>query len=367
MPAKYLFNKVLVAVAILTAAAGCMDYGPVEEETFDFGGTGGGVFILHEGRFMYGEASLSFYLPSSGNGGDMDNTDGTLENEVFARANAMKLGDVAQSMTIHGGAGYIAVTNSGVIFEVDIDTFLVTGIIRGIPSPRYIHFVSDDKAYVTSIDNPRIVIFDPRTLRITGYIDTDGHTSTEQMATWGKYLFVTCWSHDNTILVIDTETDTIVDTLITAIQPRWIVADGEGKIWALTDGGYNTSSYGYEAPVLYRLDPESRSIEQEFRLTLGDSPRGLAIDSDGDEIYFINDHVYSMPVSAAELPHEPFHANSGTIFYSLGVDPLSGDVYLGDAVDYSQQGVIYRLDTQGTVIDTMRTGIIPTLFCFRYE
>ncbi len=335
-----------------------MDYGPAEEETFDFSGTGGGVFILHEGRFMYGEASLSFFLPS----GD---TGGVLENEVFARANAMKLGDVAQSMVIRDGLGYIAVNNSGVIFVIDTDTFLVNGIIKGIPSPRYIHFAGDDKAYVTSIDDPRIAIFDPRTLKITGHIDTGTHNSTEQMAQWGKYLFVTCWSYDNTILVIDTVTDTIVDSITTAIQPRWITADLNGRIWVLTDGGYNTSSYGYEAPVLYRIDPATRSVEQEFRFSLGDSPRELALNGSGDELYFIDGHVYRMPVSATELPREPFHANRGTIYYSLGVDPLSGEVYLGDAVDYSQQGIIYRLNAEGRVTGTMRTGIIPTSFCFK--
>jgi YVTN family beta-propeller protein len=362
-----IFIKALLTAVVLTVAGGCMDYGPAAEESFDFSGTDGGVFILHEGRFMYGEASLSFYLPSGGPDDTGGTPGGRLENEVFARANAMKLGDVAQSMIIRGGQGYIAVNNSGVIFVIDIDTFLVTGIIRGIPSPRYIHFVSDAKAYVTSIDDPRITIFDPRTLKITGHIDTGAHDSTEQMAAWGKYLFVTCWSYDNTILVIDTETDAIVDSITTGIQPRWITADRNGRIWALTDGGYNTSSYGYETPALYRIDPASRSIEKEFRFSLGNSPRELAINGAGDELYFIDRHVYRMPVRAEELPREPFHANSGTIYYSLGVDPRSGEVYLGDAVDYSQQGVIYRLNTEGDVIDTLRTGIIPTSFCFRYE
>jgi YVTN family beta-propeller protein len=288
-----------------------------------------------------------------------------LYNEVFARANAMKLGDVAQSMTIHNGEGYMAVNNSGIIFVVDINTLLVTGIIRGIPSPRYVHFIDDEKAYVTSIDDSRIAIFNPRTLKITGHIDTGAHTSTEQMASWGKYLFVTCWSHDNTILVIDTETDTITDTITTAIQPRWITTDSAGKIWALTDGGYETSSYGYETPVLYRIDPATREIEQEFRFALCDSPRELALSGGGDEIYFINKHVYRMSVEDDKLPREPFHTNSGTIYYSLGVDPLSGDVYLGDAVDYSQRGIIYRLSPEVQLIETLRTGIIPTSFCFK--
>lgn len=47
-------------------------------------------------------ASLSYYNPEMKH----------VENEVFARANGMKLGDVAQSMVIHKGVGWIVVNNS---------------------------------------------------------------------------------------------------------------------------------------------------------------------------------------------------------------------------------------------------------------
>ena len=156
---KRILLSVLFIVFCLTAFVGCMkwDYGEME----DFSATGDGLFITNEGNFQYGNATLSYYDPETK----------TVENEVFYRANAMKLGDVAQSMTIRNDVGWVVVNNSHVIFAIDINTFKEVGRITGLTSPRYIHFISDEKAYVTQIWDYRIFIVNPKTYQITGYIE----------------------------------------------------------------------------------------------------------------------------------------------------------------------------------------------------
>lgn len=325
------------------------------DEDFDRG-SGEGLFIVSEGNFGSGNASLSYYAID----------EKTVENEIFARANSMLLGDVAQSMTVRGDVGYIVVGKSGVIFMIDVNTFKIKGDIRGFTSPRYIHFLSDTKAYVTDLFAARIAIVDPTELTITGYVDTRGHTSTEQMVQYGKYVFTNCWSYDNTILVIDTETDLVVGEIAVGKQPTSLVIDKFDKIWVMTDGGYEGSEYGWEEPALYRIDAPTRQIEKTFTFDRDDSPSELCLNGAGDLLYFINRSVWRMDISDESLPSVPFLPyRTGTRYYGLGVDPLTSEVYIADAIDYAQSGVIYRFTAGGELTDTFRVGIIPGAFCFR--
>lgn len=366
-PKIYLMKKILsylTTVATVAATLGmvaCMDYGPIAREEFDIGtgNAGAGLFITCEGNFMYGNASLSYYDPATG----------TVENEVFARANGIKLGDVAQSMVIRNGIGWIVVNNSGIIFAIDLHTFREIGRITGFTSPRYIHFLSDEKAYVTQLWDPRICIVDPKSCAITGYIQTDmtfQNGSTEQMVQYGKYVFTNCWSYQNRILVIDTETDEVCDRITVGIQPTSLALDKFGKIWTLTDGGYEGSAYGHEVPALYRIDAETRKIEKKFTFEADDSPSEITLNGTRDTLYFINRDIWRLPVDAERLPLRPFIPSRETLFYGLTVDPITSEVYVADAIDYVQQGVILRYSPEGLPLDEFKVGISPGAFCWNH-
>ncbi len=344
-------------LTVMLAFAGCMkwEYG-LEEE---FSAEGEGLFVINEGNFNYGNATLSYYNPATKE----------VENEIFYRANAMRLGDVAQSMTLYDGKGWVVVNNSHVIFAINPDTFQEVGRIEGFTSPRYIHFISDEKAYVSQIWDNRIAIVNPKRYEITGYIECPEMTmesgSTEQMVRYGDYLFVNCWSYQNRILKIDTRTDKVVAELEVGIQPTSIVLDRNGKLWTITDGGYEGSPYGYEPPALYRIDAETFTIEKEFRFNRGDAPSEVQLNGSRDRLYWINDDIWAMSVDDERLPVRPFLEAAGTIYYGLTICPLSGDVYIADAVDYQQPGKIYRYTASGEKIDEFYAGIVPGAFCWK--
>ena len=118
---KKLIQSILLALLLLPTSCMEWDYG-LEEE---FNATGEGLFICNEGNFQYGNATLSYYDPATK----------TVQNEVFYRANGMKLGDVAQSMIIRDGVGWVVVNNSHVVFAIDINTFKEVGRITNLTSP----------------------------------------------------------------------------------------------------------------------------------------------------------------------------------------------------------------------------------------
>lgn len=351
----YLFSVILFHAVFLS---GCMewDYG---NKTEDFNSSPTGLFITNEGNFQYGNATLSYYDPQTGE----------VQNEVFFRANGIKLGDVAQSMCIYDNKGWIVVNNSHVIFAIDLNTFKVVGHIEDLTSPRYIHFLSDEKAYVTQLWDNRIFIINPRKYEITGYITVPDMTmesgSTEQMVQYGKYVYCNCWSYQNRIIKIDTETDRVVDELKIGIQPTSLVMDRYNKMWTITDGGYEGSPYGHEAPSLYRIDAETFTVEKQFKFDFGDWPSEVQLNGTRDTIYWINNDVWRMDVTADHVPVRPFLKYNGTLYYGLTVNPYNNEVYVADAIDYQQQGMIYRYSPQGELLDEFYVGIIPGAFCWK--
>lgn len=359
---KYLAVACAVAVFSLYTSSCSKNDEPEQSNLGGFKVTDKGdgtLFVLNEGQFQYGNSTLSAY--------NTENSE-TL-NEAFFKANEMKLGDGAQSMTIVGSNGWLVVNNSNVVFAVELKTLKEKGRITGLTSPRYFHQINDKKAYITQLYDNRIAIVDPSTYSITGYIevpDMEAATgSTEQMVAYGDYVFCNCWSYQKNIIKIDTKTDKVVATLEVGIQPRNIVLDRNGKLWVLTDGGgWEGNPVGYEAPALVRINPETFSIEEKLQFTLGDYCTKLCINGKKDTLYWLNNGVWKMDIGASSLPSESFLKSDGTYFYGLTVAPDSDDVYVSDAIDYTQNGIVYRYSSTGKLTDQFTVGVNPGGFCW---
>ena len=49
----------------------------------------------------------------------------------------------------------------------------------------------------------------------------------------------------------------------------------------------------------------------------------------------------------------------------LTINPVNSEVYIADAIDYVQNGVVLRYSPDGELLDEFYVGIIPGAFCWR--
>lgn len=352
--------KYLTILSVLLSIAGCMDDDVLPTSPVDLFGSRG-VFIVNEGNYLYGNASLSYY--------DIDTRE--VINAIYAKANGAPPGDVAYTMQIHSGKGYLVVNNSGCIHVVDANSMLHLGTIEGFPSPRHLLFLDNNTALVSDLYARGISIINTATLKVIGKIPTGSSSlpfyqhSTENMIRIGDKIFVNCWSFDNKVLVINTESLTVTDSIEVGIQPMAMVKDRNGNLWVMNDGGYQGNPFGWENPSLMLINTTSLQVERRFVFPhLNDLAGPIATNPAGDSLYFVQTHIYKMSIDDTALPESYFVSGTGKNFRAMATDPLTGELYVSDAIDFMSEGRVYRYSSAGAPVDSFEVGIIPGSFCF---
>jgi len=308
-----------------------------------------GVYIINEGNFQFGNAQISYYDPARS----------TSIQDLFQPANNRPLGDVCQSMYLFNGKAYIVVNNSGKIEVADEKTLVSSATISGFTSPRYFLPVSNSKAYVTDFHSNTISIVDLVSNTITGTIPCKGWTE-ELVLAYGK-AFVTNELSDK-VYVINTVTDQITDSITVGYASNSIAEDKNGKLWVLCGGSRSNAIRA----SLHRINPVTNTVEHSVQFPdINDSPWRLNMNATNDTLYFLNKGVFRMPVGNNSLPVTPFISQNGNNFYGLGIDTESGIIYVADAIDYTQRGVVYCYSANGVLINTFLVGIVPGNFCFK--
>ncbi len=316
-----------------------------------------GCFVLNEGNFNWGNASVTFF----------DYGTETVVDDLFNTVNKRSLGDVAESMNIFNGKGFIVVNNSGKIEVVSLTDFTSVKTIEGFNAPRYMEIIDSSKAYVTNLYG-NISILNLKSLEVTGNIPTSDWT--EKMIRYNQYVFVTSIGQFNQatdarhpkVYVISAKEDQIIDSIVTGKEPVGMVIDKKDKIWVLCTGGWD----GVEKPALYRIDPNLRQVEKKYTFPSdGTVPSRLCINPGKDTLYFLNKGICRMPVTSTALPETPFIETSGSNLYGLDINPYNGTIWVTDAGDYVQNGKVYEYSpATGALLRSFKAGRIPSAFAF---
>lgn len=324
--------------------------------------TSQGVFIVNEGAFGGSNGSISY----------LNLLNNSVSNNIFENINGFPLGDVAQSMTIHGSNAYMLVNASKKIEVVNAVTFNSIATITGLEGPRYM-IAKGTKAYVSDWFENNIKVVDLTSNTIINTISTG--SGPEQMLLVGNKLFVTNvggWGSDSTVTVIDINAEIVTATLNVGINPNSIRMDDNGNIWVLCNGStgpdFNGGTADDIAGSLWRINPATLSIELHLEMNSADHPTKLQTNASGSELYYLkgtdgyNGKIFRMLSTSLTLSSSPLTTKE---FYGLGVDPVSGIVYGGHSPGFSQDGYVFRYSTAFALIDSMQVGIGPNQFVFQ--
>ena len=321
---------------------------PVEETT-------GNIWIVNEGLFLQNNASLDIF----------NATTSDLSSGVFATANGRSLGDIAQSIVFHDKKAYVIVNNSQRIEVIDeTDYTSIATITDNMVSPRY-GLVWSDKLYVSDMAAPQLHVIDPTSNAVVEQIDLT-HPA-EQIIQYNNLIYATSNSFTNPLnhlYVIDPNQGRLIDSIEIGLNPNAMTLDASNMIWVMCDGVFGQDS----TSALYRINPRQNSIDKVFTFDnfRPAYPTRLIVNADNPRSIYINGSLglYKMDMENFDLPTLPFIQYVGGI-YGIGIDPDSGRIYIGDSEGFTAEGSMSIYDPNGTLIETMNVGFLPSQFYFR--
>ena len=313
------------------------------------------VFILNEGNFNAGNATLTYFEPSNS----------TTSQAVFLTANSTGLGDVGQSLAWINKKIFAVINNSGKVVVIDPDSYAQVGQISlgAFSSPREIVPVSETKAYVTDLYGNKLYIVDLDDYSISSTEIAVG-LNPDQMLYTDNYLFVANngFGADSSIMAIDPSLDQVIDTIYTPSGPAAMHALEDGSIlvvctgyagdyddnWQIIDGTARSGG-------LYQVFPGNPD-KDTLLAELPSAGNDLIVDESIGKVYVNAGGIREFDLNTSTMAEDTLIKGS---FYTMAYDEVSGTLYLGDAKDYSSAGEITTYDGSGNRLSAFSSGIIP--------
>ena len=370
----FLKFNLFVALVILMAFTGCSN----DDDATPFIPGQQGFFVVNEGLFSAGNASLSFF----------DKSTGEIQNDIFFNANNRPLGDQAQSMTIIGDRGYIVIQNSNKIEVIDTDDFTSIATIDntdGLQSPRYLVEVSAAKAYISdwgpSGEMGSVKVLDLSSNEITKSIPVG--FGPNRMVLVGDNVYVTHSGRfnnqtfefipDQTLMVINTGTDAVATEIELGDNSNAAEVDNAGNVWVtgagnLVFGGapdFGLDLEGSTSGFIARVSPNNEVLLAELPVK-GTGPNNLEISPDGDLLYFnYQGSIFTASTTLGASNEIEINSFISKSFYGFSIDPSSGELIGGVAPNFTSNGSIERYTTSGSLIDNYEVGIGPNGAVFK--
>lgn len=330
-----------------------------------------GVFVRNEA------GSISYY----------NQKDKTVNTGIYNTVNGVSLASPLTAFVWQGEKGYLLMGNPSKqkIEIIDTKTFKSKGVAKDNLSN-----VNDLKAVSQSfvalaqgvsgdVNAGSVVLLNSQDLSIISATIKVGKNPTKLAYNRGKKMYVANTGGvgypDSTVMVIDIDLKTVVDTIVLEEQvdelitlrlkkPIDIILDAYQNLWVLCAGdagegvGLAKINYGTSKVSVFPFENGN----------LGNGKNNLCTSASGTFIYFMKDGLYRMGINATELPTERYlkGGESNTVFDAIAVDPYTGKFYCAKEGNNGSNGEVYIFDKLGTIISDAKfiVGVAPRQFVF---
>ncbi len=320
-----------------------------------------GVLVANQGNFGSANGDVTYYNTSTS----------LAEQTIYKNVNGSFSGDVLQSITLDGDVGYLVLNGSDKIEIVDNNTFKLNNTFSDpkLDKPQYLQVING-KAYISvwgpydsnfDLVKSYLLVMDTKTLQLVDTITTD--LGVENLLYNGKYLFASNnnFGGSSTVSVIDPSIDKRVNQFTLAAGPAGMVLDANNKLWVVTTG-----TFAGNDGKLFRVNPSTFAIEQTINLSANPG-NSLGITPDKKTLYYsVNSLIYKITIDATTASTSSFiNATDVVTLNTLAVNPTNGDIYVGDALNYSTAGSVYVYGSDGTKKTSFAAGITPSQIVFK--
>jgi len=350
--------KLLVMFAVIMLLQNCTsdDREIVIDTPPASGNYANGIFVLNEGGYTYSNASVSFI-----------DAYGQVYNNVFFAVNGRGLGDVAQSMSFYEDKAYLLVNNSNTIEVVNRYTFeYITTIENNILNPRYMTFFGD-KGYITNWGDPAdttddyVAVLDTQTNTIVNTISVA--EGPESILNNNGTLYVAHkggLGYGNTVSVLNAAIETVTTSIeVSDVPGNMVIHNNSLYVICAGKGNYT----GDETLAgFYKINMATNQIEDEIVFADGVHPGYLEI-SNNSLYYTLNADVYTMALNDFTLPTSPlFTTTNENLGVLYGFKIINENIYIADAKDYVSNGQVLVYNLQGDYQEGFNVKIIPNGF-----
>jgi YVTN family beta-propeller protein len=307
------------------------------------------IYVLNQGGFTQNNSTLTYY----------DHASKLLTPDIFSAVNNSPLGDTGNDLGIYGSKMFIIVNNSNVIDVVNAKGAKLIKQIN-LYQPRSVVFYKNN-ALVTSYSGT-VSVIDTASLTITKTITVG--SSPEQMAIVNDKLYVANSGGldypdvGTTVSVVDLATFSETKKITVIDDPVTVTADAFGNIYVLSLGIVTDKKN--VGPGMTIISAAADTVKSQATLSLG---YNIPVLSQGDFIYYPTaDNKIAVYNARTQTAASANFITDGTIItspYAISGDPVTGEIFIADAIHNTSDGTLYAFDKNGKQEYTIAAGINP--------